>query len=60
MAPNIFVQKKSGEIRLCVDYWESNKKTVKDAYPLPRPDEVQDQLMGSIVFLTLDLKSGYW
>ena len=51
---------KCGEIRLCVDYRELNKKTVKDAYPLPRPDEVQDCLMGSTIFSTLDLKSGYW
>ena len=60
MAPAVFVRKKSGEIRLCVDYRELNKKTVKDAYPLPRPDEVQDHLMGSTIFSTLDLKSGYW
>lgn len=60
MAPAVFVRKKNGEIRMCVDYRELNKKTVKDAYPLPRPDEVQDQLMGCTVFSTLDLKSGYW
>ena len=50
MAPAVFVSKKNGKIRMCVDYRELNKKTVKDAYPLPRPDEVQDQLMGSTVF----------
>ena len=60
MAPPIFVRKKSFEIRLCVDHRELNKRTVKDAYPLPWPDEVQDQLMDSTVFSTLDLKSGYW
>ena len=37
-----------------------NKRTVKDAYPLPRPDEVQDHLAGSVIFSTLDLQSGYW
>ena len=60
MAPAVFVRKKSGEIRLCVDYQELNKRTAKDAYPLPRPDEVQDCLMGSTMFSTFDLKSGYW
>ena len=60
MAPAVFVRKKNGEVRMCVDYRELNKKTVKDAYPLPRPDEIQDQLMGSTIFSTLDLTSGYW
>ena len=55
MAPAVFVRKKNGEVRLCVDYRELNKRTVKDAYPLPRPDEVQDCLMGCTVFSTLDL-----
>ena len=60
MAPAVFVPKKSGDLRLCVDYRELNKKTEKDAYPLPLPDEVQDRLSGSTVFSTLDLQSGYW
>ena len=60
MAPAVFVQKKSGEIWLCVDYRELNKKTQKDAYPLPLPDEVQNKLAGSTIFTTLDLHSGYW
>ena len=60
MAPAVFVPKKSGEIRLCIDYRELNKKTTKDAYPLPLPDEVQDRLAGSTVFSTLDLQCGYW
>ena len=38
----------------------STKKTIKDAYPLPLRDEVQDKLAGSTVFSTLDLQSGYW
>ena len=54
--PNVFVLKKSGELRLCVDYCELNKRLVKDAYPLPRPDEAQDCLVGSTVFSTLDLQ----
>ena len=60
LAPVVVVPKKSGEIRLCVDYRQLNKKTFKDAYPLPLPDEVQDCLAGSTVFSTLDLQSGYW
>ena len=60
MAPIVYVPKKSGEIRICVDYQELNNKTIKDAYPLPRPNEIQDKLEGSTVFSTLDLQSGYW
>ena len=63
MSPAVFVQKKTGEICLCVDYRELiNKKTTGDAYPLPLPlpDEVQDWLAGSSIFSTLDLQSGYW
>jgi len=60
MTPAVFVRKKSGDLRLCVDYRELNKRTVKDAYPLPLPDEVQDHLSGSTIFSTLDLQSGYW
>ena len=60
MAPMVFPRKKSGEIRLCVDYRELNKKTIKDAYPLPLPDEMQDHLAGSAIFSMLDLQCGYW
>lgn len=60
MAPAVFVRKKTGELRLCVDYRELNKKTTKDAYPLPLPDEVQDRLAGAKIFSTLDLQCGYW
>jgi len=60
MEPAVYVLKKSGDLRLCVDYRELNKRTKKDAYPLPLPDEVQDRLAGSTVFSTLDLQSGYW
>ena len=59
MAPAVYVRKKSGELRMCVDYRELNKQTAKDAYPLPLPDEVQGQLAQSVIF-TLVLKSGYW
>ena len=60
MAPAVFVQKKTGELRLCVDYRELNKKTTKDAYPLPLQDEIQDRLTGAKIFTTLDLQCGYW
>ena len=60
MAPAVYVRKKDGSIRLCVDYRTLNKQTVKDAYPLPLPDEVQDHLAGSTIYSTLDLQSGYW
>ena len=60
MAPTVFVKKKSGELRICVDYRELNKQTTKDAYPLPLPDEVQNRLAGATVFTTLDLQCGYW
>ena len=40
MSPAVFVRKKSGDVRLCIDYRELNKKTQKDVYPLPLPDEV--------------------
>ena len=60
MAPTVFVPKKSGELRICVDYRSLNKQTAKDSYPLPLPDEVQDRLAHAAVFSTLDLHSGYW
>ena len=46
MAPAVYTKKKTGEIRLCVDYHALNKNTTKDAYPLPLPDEAQDRLSG--------------
>ena len=58
MAPAVFVLE-SGELWMCIDYCELNKKTRKDLYLLPLPDEVQDQLLGLTIFSTLDLRSGY-
>ena len=58
-SPIVVVQKKTGEIRLCVDYRELNARTRRDAYPLPRIDESLDALSGARWFSTLDLASGY-
>ena len=60
MSPAVFVCKKNGDVRIYVDYHALNKQTIKDAYPLPRPNEVQDRLAGCTIFSTLDLRSGYW
>ena len=60
LAPAVYTAKKNGDVRIAVDYRELNKRTVKDSYPLPLPDEIQDRLHGSCVYSTLDLNSGYW
>jgi hypothetical protein len=51
--------KKDGTKRFCVDYRKLNEVTVKDAYPLPRVDDIFSQLRGATVFSTLDLEQGY-
>ncbi|KAL0561652.1 hypothetical protein IC582_002092 [Cucumis melo] len=58
-APILFVKKKDGSMRLCIDYRELNKVTVKNRYPLPRIDDLFDQLQGATVFSKIDLRSGY-
>ena len=58
-APVIFVKKKDGSLRLCIDYRQLNKVTVKNRYPLPRIDDLFDQMKGARVFSKIDLKSGY-
>jgi hypothetical protein len=58
-APVIFVLKKDGTQRLCVDYRALNEVTVKNKYPLPRIDDLFDQLRGACVFSKIDLQSGY-
>ncbi|GJS28217.1 putative reverse transcriptase domain-containing protein [Tanacetum coccineum] len=58
-APVLFVKKKDGSFRMCIDYNELNKLTVKNRYPLPRIDDLFDQLQGSRVYSKIDLRSVY-
>nr|GFA15477.1 putative reverse transcriptase domain-containing protein [Tanacetum cinerariifolium] len=58
-APVLFVKKKNGFFQMCIDYHELNKLTVKNRYPLPRIDDLFDQLQGSRVYSKIDLRYGY-
>ena len=58
-APVLFVKKKDGTLRLCIDYRQLNKLTVKNKYPLPRIDDLFDQLKGASIFTKIDFRSGY-
>ena len=58
-APVCFVRKKDGTMRFCIDYWQLNKVTIKNKYPLPRIDDLFDQLQGTSIFLKIDLRFGY-
>ncbi|GKE80072.1 hypothetical protein Tco_1550072, partial [Tanacetum coccineum] len=55
----LFVKKKDGSFRICIDYWELNKLPVKNRYLLPRIDDLIDQLQGLSVYSKIDLRSGY-
>ena len=56
----LFVKKKDGSLRMCIDYRGLNQVTVKNKYPLPHIEELFDQLQGARVFSKLDLRQGYY
>ena len=55
----LFVKKEDGSFRMCIDYRQLNKVTIKNKYPLPRIDDLFDQLLGACVVSKIDLRSGY-
>jgi hypothetical protein len=58
-SPILFVKKKDGSMRMCVNYQNQNTVTIKNKYPLPRIDDLLDQLRGAKYFSKIDLRSGY-
>jgi hypothetical protein len=58
-APILFMKKKDSTLRLCIDYRQVNKVTIKNKYPLPRIDDLFDQLGGASIFSKIDLRLGY-
>ena len=53
-SPTVLVKKKDGSMRICIDYRRVNEVTVKDSYPIPKIEEILNQLGGNCVFTTLD------
>jgi hypothetical protein len=58
-APTLFVDKKDGSRRMCVDYRSLNEVTIKNKYPLPRIEDLLDHMRGAKVFSKIDLRFGY-
>jgi hypothetical protein len=55
----MFVPKKNGKLRLCVDFWKLNDMTIKNRYPLPNISELRDRLAYAKIFTVLDLRGAY-
>jgi len=59
-APVLFVKKKDGTFKMCIDYRKLNKLTIKNRYPLPRIDDLFDQVRGASIFSKINLRTGYY